>query len=330
MKSIPESSPIGGPASNSGAALRWLWQRALPLIVSIGLLAWLLQIVSLRDLVGALSNLDWHLLAPLTALMVAVLYFWDSVCLQVLFVVDDRLVPLKQSLAVRAKSYLLGAINYQLGQGAIAWGMAKLQNTSFLSALSRSVLLAYHDLFVLLTAGLIGATFGEDPRLARIQMICSVGLGILLAVTGGLFLVCKRYGRWIRRTKWGAWIDSWSWRRSLQLSVLRVIYFGTLVFYASLALRICRIAVDWKVAVSAIPVVLLADGLPSVTGLGTREAALLLLLDPPQPERLLAMSLVWSSGMIFGRFAIGLLALWVSPSRWTQPSSSHQSVFSDT
>lgn len=294
--------------------------------MSVGLLAWLLKIVPFAELVEALAGINWQLLVPATILMIVALYFWDAICLRVLFVVDDRLVPFKQSLAVRGRSYLLGALNYELGQGAIAWSMARLQKTSFLAALSRSVLLAYHDLLVLLLAGLIGASLGDDIRLARIRLICSIGLGVLLIVTGALVLASKWYGRWLLQTKWGAWMDSWSWRRSFQLGLLRIFYFGILVAYGVVAVHASGTTVGLAVAASAIPVVLLADGLPSVAGLGTRETALLLLLSPPQPERLLAMSLVWSSGLIIGRVVIGLVATWAIPRAWHQPPENDTTV----
>jgi hypothetical protein len=50
--------------------------------------------------------------------------------------------------------------------------------------------------------------------------------------------------------------------------------------------------------------------LPNFAGLGTRETSLLLLLAPPEPAVLLAMSLIWSTGMILFRFVIGLAHLW--------------------
>ena len=65
------------------------------------------------------------------------------------------------------------------------------------------------------------------------------------------------------------------------------------------------------VVASTIPLVLLADGLPSVAGLGTRDTALQLLLSPDNPEALLAMSLIWSTGLVVVRSIIGLAHLWI-------------------
>ncbi|MCI0492731.1 MAG: hypothetical protein L0Z07_07325, partial [Planctomycetes bacterium] len=97
---------------------------------------------------------------------------------------------------------------------------------------------------------------------------------------------------------------------SLQLLPMRLVYFSVLVGYAVVALAICQMPIDYKVVLSTVPLVLLADGLPNFSGLGTRETTLQLLLAPDKPAVLLAMSLFWSTGMMVGRFIIGLANLW--------------------
>jgi hypothetical protein len=83
-----------------------------------------------------------------------------------------------------------------------------------------------------------------------------------------------------------------------------------LVIYAVIALAICAIPVTGEVVLSTIPLVLLAEGLPNFSGLGTRETALLLLIQAPDKATLVAMSLFWSTGMLVFRFLIGLALLW--------------------
>jgi len=91
--------------------------------------------------------------------------------------------------------------------------------------------------------------------------------------------------------------------------------------YAGAGLAICYIPASLQVVCSVIPLVLLADGLPiSVSGLGTRETALLYLLNPDQPERLLAFSLMWSAGLLVGRIGIGLAYWWISSDTLASPA----------
>jgi hypothetical protein len=91
------------------------------------------------------------------------------------------------------------------------------------------------------------------------------------------------------------------------------VYFGILVVYAVVALWICKVPMDNRVAASAMPLVLLADGLPNVAGFGTRETSMQLLLDPGREHApvLLAMSLFWSTGLLVGRLGIALTNLWL-------------------
>jgi hypothetical protein len=127
----------------------------------------------------------------------------------------------------------------------------------------------------------------------------------------------KRLAR-LKQTRWGAWLSSWSWKRSAQLVLLRIGYYAILIVYAAAALQICGIYLSHIVVLSTIPLVPVANALPSAAGLGTREVALQKLLEPwlaSEHDRaiLLAMSLVWSTSMLLGRVVIGLAILWFFP-----------------
>src|SRR5688572_19475215 len=167
-----------------GTMPRWrkIVQRIVPLAVSALLIAWLLSRISLGELVEAAANLRWQLLAPLTAVMVLALYVWDALCLKTVYTLHERPLSYRQMLHVRGISYLAGAFNYELGQAFIAWNMAKLLSVGLIFTLSRSVLLAYHDLFVLLALGLFGWLLSGAAAATAIGPFCGVGLaGLALA-----------------------------------------------------------------------------------------------------------------------------------------------------
>jgi hypothetical protein len=288
---------------------RWI-TRAIPLIVSTALLAAVVWWVSPKALLDAAAQLRWELLLPVTAAMVISLYLWDAFCLPAVYGVDGRELPYRKSLHVRGLSYFAGALNYELGQAAVAWGMARVQQTGVLRMLSRSILLAYHDAVILLAVGLAGAMLTDDARVVRIRPYIAIALAVAVLVGVVVWSLPTRIRERIVTSRIDAILAGWSLRRSLRLVPLRFVYFGILVVYAAIALAICRISVDHEVVLSTIPLVLLADGLPNFAGLGTRETSLLLLLAPPEPAVLLAMSLIWSTGMIIVRFVIGLAHLW--------------------
>jgi hypothetical protein len=103
-----------------------------------------------------------------------------------------------------------------------------------------------------------------------------------------------------------------------------VVYFIILVVYAAVALEICRIPLDFRVVLSTIPLVMLADGLPSVSGLGTRETALQLLLPSEEPAVLVALSLVWTTVLVLTRATIGLAHLWAAAAKSTNALVDHE------
>lgn len=266
--------------------------------------------ISPQALAQAAVELPWQLLLTATVAMVLALYFWDAVCLPTIYRVDGHRWGYWRSLHLRGLSYLGGAVNYELGQAALAWGMARLQKTGVVRMLARSVLLAYHDVVVLLAVGLFGTLWTDHPQVAHLRPFLAVALAGALAL-GFVFWALPEGARAALAGKGTAsLVYDWNLRRSLRLLPLRVVYFGILVVYAGVALRLCQMSVDGQVVLSTVPLVLLADGLPSVSGLGTRETTLQLLLKPTRPEVLMAMSLFWTVGLLVGRSVIGLAHLW--------------------
>jgi hypothetical protein len=290
--------------------LRRSLARVLPFAVSIGLLALVVWWVSPQELLRAARALRWQLLLPATATMVVLLYLTDSLCLPIVYETPERRLSYREALHVRGLSYLAGAFNYELGQAGIAYVVARLQQTSLVRMLSRSIVLAYHDAVILLAMGLTGSLLTDNPNVLRMRPYIATALVVTLVVGAVLWNLPQRLRQRIESSRLATILADWSLVRTLRLIPLRVLYFGILVVYAAVALRICQIHVDLQIVLSTIPLVLLAEGLPNFAGLGTREASLLMLLNPPEKGVLLAMSLFWSAGMIVFRLLIGLAHLW--------------------
>ncbi len=298
------------------------WKASIPVFVSVGSIAWLVAHVHAGQLVRAAAELNWLVLIPATAVMVLGLFMWDAVCLRNLFGTAGTPVAYRQALHARGTSYLFGVVNYELGQGVLAYGLTRSQGISVVVGLSRIVVLAYHDLVVLFGLGLIGSAMCSHPVTKYIGLFSGIGLSALLAVPViGVLLPVSARKRMVK-ARWIPWLESWSLRRSCWLTILRVGYYSILIFYAVVAFQICQIQVGQVLALSTVPMVLLADALPSVSGLGTRDAALQLILTPRRPEVLAAMSLFWSTGLIVGRFGIGMLCMWMPRLSQLAPFSS--------
>lgn len=286
------------------------WRKSLPLWISIGLIAWLVHRVSLDDLLRAAARLPWQFLVPMTVGAVVVLYLWDVYCLLTVFIGIGRPLTYSEMLWLRGRSYLAAVMNQGLGQAAVAWNVARIQGVPVVAALSRSVLLGWHEGVLLAAVALVGSVWIDRPEALQARIVSVLLLSILVGAALVLrFLPATRQAGF-RRTRWGAWLCSWTWRRSARLILLRAVYFGIVGAYVVLALRICRVQVEPLAAVTTIPLVLMASVLPSVSGLGTRETALCLLFRSAPSDVLLAIGLIWSAGVIVVRLAIGLGWLW--------------------
>jgi hypothetical protein len=286
----------------------------LPLVGSVVLVALLIIRVSPTELAHAFAQLNWCVLIPLTAALVLVAFFWDSICVWCLFVDPQRHLSYGEVLHARAMAYLLAIINHGAGQGMLAWKLAKLQRKTFVSGVGRCLLLAYVDAVVLLSLGFIGALACKDPRAKAVMAFCGVGVAAMVALTVTLRLLPASLKTRLLETRWGARLDlrEWSWQRVRPICALRVVYFALGAAYAVTGLAICGVGVDHVLVLSVFPVATMADALPvSVSGLGTRETALLLLLRPEQPAILLAFCLVWSASVIVGRAMIGIGCFWL-------------------
>src|SRR6476646_9097435 len=151
-------------------------KRLAPFMFSLCLLVGVIWWVSPAKLAAAAAQANWRLLAPATLAMVVALYLWDAVCLPAVYCVDGQRISYRQALHLRGLSYFGGALNYELGQAALAWGMARLQQTGIVRMLARSILLAYHDILLLLTVGLVGSLLSSDPRAERLRPLIVTGL----------------------------------------------------------------------------------------------------------------------------------------------------------
>jgi len=290
------------------------WRRLVPPVVSAGLLVWLVYRVSPSALVVAASQLDWPRLCVVFSVMVLALYFWDGVCLRWLFAEPGLPLSYGQVLRARGSSYVASAVNYELGQGMVAWELARAQGTSLVAALGRCLLLAVHDMAVLLILGLAGSLWIDTTIARGIRSFCAIGLAGLLSAGLMASLLPRRWReRWTIRGR-RLWPGSWTWGHSLRLSGLRGIYYAIILIAVGVGLEVAPVLAGRQVVFGAVPVVLLADGLPvSVSGLGTRETALLSLIRAPQPAALLAFSLIWSAVLMTGRLLIGLANWWFLP-----------------
>ena len=297
---------------------RRLFKQLLPLLGSTAMLLWLLSRFSIADVLAAFGQFNWPLLIPLTLALVLFMFFWDALCLQRLFSNDAEPVAYRLVVHARGLSYLFAVVNFSFGQGLLALILSRARRITFVEAVGRCVVMAYVDALTLLGVGAIGATISDDPRIRYVPLIAGLALAGLLSLVIALKAFPGGVIMKFRRTPLGdiAYLLDWPWPQLLKLAGLRLVYFSASILYLWTALQIAGFGIGPLVAISVLPIIARLEGLPlSVGGLGTRETALVLLLDPPQPELLVAFCLVWSGSFISGRMLIGLISLWHPHSR---------------
>jgi len=292
-----------------------LWKKLLPLLASAALVAFIIWNVSPTALLRALGELNWAVLLPLTFAFLFAAYLWDSFTLLVLFRENGDRLRYRDVLRARGMSYAMSVVNFGLGQGHLAWLIARAQNQSVLTTLARCFMLIYIDLYVLLSLALAGSMLSEHPRAWGIAVFCGGGLLGLVSVTLFAYSLPEALVERLRQTAWGRWLPmrTWRWKRFGELVLLRTGYFGLDMVYVAVGLWLIGVHVDLMLALSAVPVVALVDGLPiTVSGLGTREATLLILLDPDQRALVLAFCLTWTACTMITRGLIGAVHLWMA------------------
>jgi hypothetical protein len=256
--------------------------------------------------------LNWSLIVPLTIAYVLVIYFWESLCLVWLFSREVSPVSCGAALRARGSAYVGSAIHYVAGQGALAWLLS--DGRSSFRSLALCMLVTFTDAVLLLVLGVVGGLLSPRPQGRQIALFCGLVLVAVVAVTFPAFRQPAAMARVIGRRSPAHWFQQldWNWTRFGTLALWRSAQFGIVFAYIAAGLYACHSVTDMSVLGSVIPLALLCDGLPiSVAGLGTRDTIFVALLEPSQPESLVAFTLIWTVGSIITRAAIGLANLWL-------------------
>jgi hypothetical protein len=148
------------------------------------------------------------------------------------------------------------------------------------------------------------------------RWVCIGGLAGLGLLTAALKLLPDRWRGRLAAKPWASWLAWLNWRRAFILWGLRLVMFLLVLVYAGVGLMICRLPADPLTVMGVIPFVLMAESLPGTAGLGERETALVYLYPGGSEQRavLLSFGLIWSTVVILGRVAIGLVS-WYLPRR---------------
>ena len=286
-------------------------RRVAPVLISIGLIAWLVWSIGAQKLLRAMSSTAWPWLLLATLVQLVALFAWDTVCMWWLFSRPARRLPFWTFLRVRTDAVLWSAVNLEIGQAVFAYNLAKKLGMPVSEALGRCFLLALFDFGTLQSLALVTSFLEPNPYIAYLRWICVASVAGLVVLVVGLHFLPTSWRQWLESKTWANWLAWWSWRDSVRLWAMRLVLFLLVILYAGIGLLICRIPVDVLTVLNVIPFVMIAESLPGTGGLGERETALVYLLSPDSSREramLLTFGLTWSTVVILGRVVIGLVS----------------------
>jgi hypothetical protein len=285
--------------------------RAAAWVITIGLLLFLFKTIRFADVVAATRTAEPWTVPGLLACIVAI-YFADSFAIWKTF--GWFLAPLRfgQVLVVRGATYLLAAINYNVGQGAIVYFVHRVFGVPVMRGIATVLLVMGINVLALLflaTAGLKVAP--EVPSyIPTVLIVAWAGLAFyaLLVAVKPRVLATKP----LLDVLLGA-----GFKGHAKALVVRLPHIASLVALQYTALHAFHVDVPLGQAVVALPIVFFIAVLPiSVQGLGVMQATMVFFFaryapgdEPVQKAAVLAASLVTQTVATIFQIVLGLACL---------------------
>ena len=242
--------------------------RVLPWVVTVGLLAIVFSRISFHDVVkGTRSAAPW--MVPVTLACVAAVYLADSFAIWKTFGWFLKRISFQDVLLVRGATYLLAAINYNVGQGAIVYFMHRNAGTTIMRGVATILLVLGTNVLALLFLATAGLTVAPTVPLA-VKVLVAIAWGGLVIYT---VLVAVR-PRWLDKPVFEVLLNA-GLGGHLRALAVRVPHIASLVVFQFTLLHAFGVQVPLVDALATLPVVFLVAVLPiSVQGLGTTQATM--------------------------------------------------------
>ena len=307
----PASAPL--ELEPAHRARRRVFVKLWPWLVALAILAFLFARIPRTALVSAFAAGPWSLLGLYTLGQWLIILVADAYAISVSLAVTGFRQRFSRIFLARGATYILGILNYALGQGALGLYLQRSGVTA-LKAAGNVLFMMIVNLGVLLVIASGALLAGGSPKPAHFS---------LSPLFSGLWLALILYLAAIVLQPLGLWNSQLlaPLRQARLMGHLRAmaarfphILFLVLAYWG--ALRLWGIPVPLSQGLALVPVVLLINALPiTPLGLGTTQAALVWLFSPYVPPAasavpaavVLAFSL---SYYFFGIIAQALLGLW--------------------
>jgi hypothetical protein len=243
--------------------------RAAAWIVTAALLAFIFHKIPL-SLVLEKTRTAAPWMVPAALASIAAMYFADSFAIWKTF--GWFLAPLTygQVLVVRGATYLLAAINYNVGQGAIVYFVHRAKGVPIMRGVATVLLIMGVNILALLLLVTVGLAVSPD-----VPHPIYVVAGVAYAGLAVYAVVVALRPRWLAtRPLFDVLLGAGLLGHARAL-VVRLPHIATLVVFQTAMLRAFGVAVPFAQAATLLPIVFLVSVLPiSVQGLGTTQVVM--------------------------------------------------------
>lgn len=284
------------------------WIRLiLPYVVAASLLAYIFFKVPLGQVIQQLRAEALWTLVPLVFFGVTALFLLD--CLAMWKTIEWVTCPIRfrEVVEIRGASYLLAAVNYNLGQGSVVYFLYKRKKVEMLQSTGTVLLIMGAEFAVLVAIAGLGVIISDRPAVAALKPYVYPLAGVYLVY----LVLTARPPRWLSSIRiFKPALDA-GLLGNLKVLLIRVPHMLVLFLMHWAALELFNIHVPVGEALAALSAVFIVVVLPiSIQGLGTGQAASVALLSgyaASGAATVLAYSLsVWVLGVIC-QVLVGLL-----------------------
>jgi len=286
-----------------------LVQRVLPVVFSLGVLAFLFQSVDFSRVVAALNWQVVGILIPSLLVYGAVTLFLEAASITILMSAKPEGFGLWTAARIKCASYLIGIINFALGAGALTILLRRRANLSMAESASVVLTITSVDLVILMMMAAAGALTDAGPIGAN------AGLFALLAIAFVVGMTVLRMPRNLGPIDRLRSLTIFQALRTTplpllgRLAILRVFFTSSFIALGGAAFAGFDIAVPIADLTIGMVFVGVVSALPiAIAGLGTGQVAVVAVFSHlADRETLLALSLVLTAGMLALRAGMGLL-----------------------
>jgi uncharacterized membrane protein YbhN (UPF0104 family) len=282
-----------------------------PWAIAATILYFLFSRVPLADAWAAARAANLELFLPV---MMAAVFAWfliDSAAFAFLFTRFNAKLDWAEARSLRAMTYLVTPINWNLGTAAVILHLRTSKQIGALESTSTMLFYQMIDGMVLASFAALGVLLlPSTPEILSLRNI-AIGFVLFQALTLAFFISSWPNFRLFERARSLGLFRTHrtaAWRDVAVLVSMKSFYFSVFVGVFWLGCHSFDVDLPLRLAVAATPVILMAGAVPiTPAGLGTQQAAMLFFFAPYGDEAsILALGLTFPVALLLLRALLGL------------------------